>query len=137
MNNFKIDFRLKLPHLFCAAQVLLLHVGAGMLSFHTHDIMLHHLDYDCILYVFRFLHSKDLRTCRTVCWGFRVVLDTEPYAWSLLVTASEAEQSLYIQHIHKHKFVFHTMRSIAHRLLLQNMSFYPMPLSTLSCMTLV
>jgi len=31
----------------------------------------------------RRLSWKDLKLCRLVCWDFREILDTEPYAWSL------------------------------------------------------
>jgi hypothetical protein len=43
---------------------------------------------DTMVIVFRLLPRTDLLTCRLVCWGFRSLINTEPYAWDLLPSIS-------------------------------------------------
>jgi hypothetical protein len=62
---------------------------------------------------------QDLKLCRLVCWDFRKILDTEPYAWSLkpftLLPVHSSPKLFTIDHT----FVITSLKGIFQRLYTQ------------------
>jgi hypothetical protein len=67
---------------------------------------------DIILLMLRCLSKRDLLTCRLLCWDVRVLLDSEPYAWSLLLLPLSWDESITNSSFLEHTFLFPSLKRI-------------------------